>query len=41
MGGLAIGRVPYDKWLKFVGKFMVIIFLITVVALAIGALGIL
>ena len=41
MGGLAIARVPYDKWLKFVGKFMVIIFLITVVALAIGALGIL
>ena len=41
MGGLAIGRVPYDKWLKFVVKFMVIIFLITVVALAIGALGIL
>ena len=41
MGGLAIGRVPYDKWLKFVGKFMVIIFLVTVVALAIGALGIL
>ena len=41
MGGLAIARVPYDKWLKFVGKFMVIIFLITVAALAIGALGIL
>ncbi len=41
MGGLAIGRVPYDKWLKFVGKFMVIIFLITVAALAIGAIGIL
>ena len=41
MGGLAIGRVPYDKWLKFVGKFLVIIFIITAVALSIGALGIL
>jgi uncharacterized ion transporter superfamily protein YfcC len=25
MGGLAIGRVPYNKWLKFVGKFLVIV----------------
>lgn len=41
MGGLAIGRVPYDKWLKFVGKFLVIMFIITAIALSIGALGIL
>ena len=41
MGGLAIGRVPYEKWLKFVGKFLVIMFIITAVALSIGALGIL
>lgn len=41
MGGLAIARVPYDKWLKFVIKFLVIMFLITVIALSLGALGIL
>ncbi len=41
MGGLAIGRVPYEKWLKFVGKFLVIMFIITAIALSIGALGIL
>jgi len=26
MGGLAIGRVPYNKWLKFVGKLLLILF---------------
>ncbi len=41
MGGLAIARVPYDKWLKFVVKFLAIMFLITVIALSLGALGIL
>ena len=41
MGGLAIARVPYDKWIKFVIKFLVIMFIITVIALSIGALGIL
>ena len=28
MGGLAIGRVPYDRWLKFVWKYLLIIFLL-------------
>lgn len=41
MGGLAIARVPYDKWIKFVIKFLIIMFIITVIALSIGALGIL
>ena len=40
MGGLAIARVPYDKWLKFVWKFLLIIFAITIIMLIIGALGI-
>lgn len=26
MGGLAIGRVPYDRWLKFVWKLLLIVF---------------
>lgn len=41
MGGLAIARVSYDKWLKYVWKFLIISFLITVAFLCIGALGIL
>lgn len=36
MGGLAIGRVPYNKWLKFVGKLLLILFVFTIVALMAG-----
>ncbi len=36
MGGLAIGRVPYNKWLKFVGKLLLILFVFTIVALMVG-----
>jgi len=36
MGGLAIGRVPYNKWLKFVGKLLLILFVFTVVLLIAG-----
>lgn len=32
MGRLAIGREPYNKWLKFVGKLLFILFVLTVVA---------
>jgi len=36
MGGLAIGRVPYNKWLKFVGKLLLILFVFTIVVLMAG-----
>lgn len=36
MGGLAIARVPYGKWLKYVWKLLVLVFIMTVVALIIG-----
>ena len=34
MGGLAIGRVPYDKWLRFVGPLLLILTVIIVIALS-------
>lgn len=37
MGGLAIGRVPYDRWLKFVWKLLLGILVLTLVLLAVGA----
>ncbi len=40
MGGIAIGRISYDKWLKFVMKFLVIIFIVSIIFLIIGTLGI-
>lgn len=38
MGALAIGRVPYDKWLKFTGKLLGILFVATIIFLFIGTL---
>ncbi len=38
MGGLAIARLPYNKWLKFCTKLLVIIFIASVIILAIGTL---
>ena len=38
MGGLAVAHIPYDRWLKYVVKFVVIVLLITMAFLAIGAL---
>ena len=35
MGGLAIGRVPYDKWLKFTWKFVLIILVVSIISLII------
>jgi uncharacterized ion transporter superfamily protein YfcC len=29
MGGLAIGRIPYDRWVRFVWKFFVIILVLS------------
>lgn len=36
MGGLAIGRVPYDRWLKYVWKLLALILIITAALLAVG-----
>ena len=38
MGALALGHVPYDKWLKFVWKLLVAFLLLTVVFLMVGAI---
>ncbi len=37
MGGLALGNVPYDRWLKFVWKLILIFFLLTLGFLAVSA----
>lgn len=36
MGGLAIARIPYDRWLKFSIKYVAIMFVYTIVFLIIG-----
>ena len=38
MGALALGQVPYDRWLKYVWKLLVYFFVLTVLFLAVGAL---
>ena len=38
MGGLALGDVPYDRWVRFVWKLVLIFFLLTVVFLAVSAI---
>jgi len=38
MGGLAFGDVPYDKWLKFVWKLILVFFALTLAFLAVSAL---
>ncbi|WDC84805.1 hypothetical protein PL321_04060 [Caloramator sp. mosi_1] len=38
MGGLAIGRVSYDKWLKYVWRLLVILMVIIIAVLTVGAL---
>ncbi len=37
MGGLAFGDVPYDRWVRFVWKLVLIFFLLTVGFLAVSA----
>ena len=37
MGGLALGDVPYDRWVKFVWKLILIFFLLTAAFLAVSA----
>ena len=36
MGGLAIGRVPYERWLRFVWPLLVALTLIIMAALALA-----
>jgi len=36
MGGLAIGRVPYDRWLRFVWPLLVVLTVIVMAALALS-----
>ncbi len=38
MGALAIGRVPYDRWLRFLWKLLVYLFLLSAALLAAGAI---
>ena len=37
MGALALGHVPYDKWVKYVWKLILYFFLLTLVFLVVGA----
>ena len=38
MGGLAIGRVPYERWIRFVWKYLLIVGIMVGVFLAVAAL---
>jgi uncharacterized ion transporter superfamily protein YfcC len=37
MGGLAIARVPYDRYLRFVWPLLAMLGVLTVIVLALGA----
>jgi len=36
MGGLAIARVPYGKWIKYLLKFLIIAFILVLLMLILG-----
>ena len=38
MGGLAIGRISYDRWLRFVAPLLLVLLVIIVAALSFGAI---
>lgn len=38
MGALAIGRVPYDRWFKFLWKLLLLILILTMLLLAFGTI---
>ncbi|MBE0695163.1 MAG: YfcC family protein, partial [Aquamicrobium sp.] len=38
MGALAIGRVPYERWLRFMWPLLVILTLIIMACLSVGVL---
>ena len=37
VGGLAIGRVPYDRWLQFIAPLLLILTVMNMAALSLGA----
>ena len=37
MGALALGHVPYDKWVKYVWKLILYFLLLTLAFLVVGA----
>ena len=39
MGGLAIGRVPYERWIRFVMPLCLVLTLMVMAALGAGALA--
>ena len=39
MGALALGHVPYDKWVKYVWKLILYFLLLTVVFLVVGVMA--
>ena len=38
MGGLALGKIGYDKYLKFVAPYLGIVFVAVMVFMAVGTL---
>jgi uncharacterized ion transporter superfamily protein YfcC len=38
MGALAIGRVPYERWLKFMGPLLLVLTIIIMAGLSIATL---
>lgn len=36
MGGLSMGHVPYDRWLRYVWKFLLLLFVATILFLLLG-----
>ena len=38
MGGLALGRVDYDKWIKFTLPLLIILLLLYAIVLSVGVL---
>lgn len=39
MGGLAIARLPYDRWLKFVWKLLAVLMVVIIAGLVLGVLA--
>ena len=38
MGGLALGRVPYERWLKFMWPLLLILAAIIMVSISVGTM---
>ncbi len=38
MGALVFGRIPYDRWLRYIWKLLAIFFVMTLVFLVVGAI---